>query len=494
MYVAAVLVCVLCCSAMQAAQLGTPRQTITTFVMAMAQQPPNIAMAARTLDAGGLAVTDKNDVARMLHEIQLAKGLMASPKLVPNDSAYVDTVMDARRYPIPGSEGQIELVRVGNEWLFSRSTVSAIPTIHNNLFPLGLEVLRNSIPTWGPRFLGISVWQWLLMVAMAVCAFLANRMLRGVVTKLSRWMLNVLRIHPQDSSSVARMARALTLFFVSRVVLALVPLLHLPSGTMHNIRYALGGLCMAFTIVTIFRLVDVVSKTFIDRITTTKLKRGNSTALLMLSQTILKSIVVLVGGVWALERMGVNFTALVAGISIGGAAIALASQDTIRNVFGSLMIFVDRPFSVGDWIVTEKIEGIVEEIGLRSTRIRTFAHSIITTPNGRLADMTIDNLGVRTFRRIRVVVTIAPTTMPEHISAFQRAVETYLSSLPFVQHQPDMLTVHLTEISERGIICTITCFVDKSYADREPMVKNELIITVVDQARLHSVLLVAGVQ
>ena len=75
---------------------------------------------------------------------------------------------------------------------------------------------------------------------------------------------------------------------------------------------------------------------------------------------------------------------LVAGLGIGGAALALASKDTVANRCGSIVVFVDRPFQVGDWVEIGKFEGTVEEVGLRVTRIRTFANSLITMPNAQL--------------------------------------------------------------------------------------------------------------
>ena len=105
-------------------------------------------------------------------------------------------------------------------------------------------------------------------------------------------------------------------------------------------------------------------------------------------------------------------------LSIGGLAFALAAQDTIKNFFGSLMIFVDKPFQVGQWITAPGIDGTVEEVGLRSTRIRTFSNSLIYVPNGKLADATIDNHGLRAYRRFSTQLAITYDTPPELIEVF----------------------------------------------------------------------------
>jgi len=132
----------------------------------------------------------------------------------------------------------------------------------------------------------------------------------------------------------------------------------------------------------------------------------------------LKVIVVVVGGLVILQNIGVNVTSLLAGLGIGGLALALAAQDTAANLFGSITIIFDSPFKIGDWIKLGDIEGNVEEVGFRSTRIRTFYNSLITVPNSVVAKEKIDNMGVRPLRRIRQNLGIIYETPPDRIEAF----------------------------------------------------------------------------
>ena len=117
--------------------------------------------------------------------------------------------------------------------------------------------------------------------------------------------------------------------------------------------------------------------------------------LIPLLRKFLKAVVLVLGAVWILSRLDFNVTALLAGVSLGGLAFALAAQDTLKNMFGSLLIFLDKPFQVGDWIQADSIDGTVEEVGFRSTRVRTFANSVIYVPNGKLSDMMVNNMGMR---------------------------------------------------------------------------------------------------
>jgi MscS family membrane protein len=141
----------------------------------------------------------------------------------------------------------------------------------------------------------------------------------------------------------------------------------------------------------------------------------------MLVQLVRKSVKIFVAAAGLLtvaQVLGTDLTALIASVGIGGLALALAAQDTVSNFFGSLMVFMDRPFQVGDWIKTGDVEGTVEEVGFRSTRIRTFYNSLITLPNSNLIKASVDNLGDRTYRRWSTRLGIAYNTPPEKIDAF----------------------------------------------------------------------------
>ena len=113
-------------------------------------------------------------------------------------------------------------------------------------------------------------------------------------------------------------------------------------------------------------------------------------------------------------------TSILAGIGIGGLALGLAAQDTIRNFFGSLMIFADKPFNVGDLINLDNKLGVIKEVGVRTTKIRTLDGHVLTVPNGNLANMTIHNIGKRPFIRRVFDVTITYDTPPDKV---KRAVE-----------------------------------------------------------------------
>jgi MscS family membrane protein len=109
---------------------------------------------------------------------------------------------------------------------------------------------------------------------------------------------------------------------------------------------------------------------------------------------------------------------ILAGFGLGGLAVALAAKDTLANLFGSITVLVDRPFQIGDWVQIGALDGTVEEVGFRSTRIRTFYNSLITIPNSQLTSSSIDNFGARQYRRFKTTLGVTYDTSPDRIEAF----------------------------------------------------------------------------
>jgi len=122
------------------------------------------------------------------------------------------------------------------------------------------------------------------------------------------------------------------------------------------------------------------------------------------------ALVIILGNVF-----NVNITALVAGLGVGGVAIALASKESLENLLGSFTIFFDKPFAVGDIITLGGVTGVVEKVGFRSTRIRTYDKSIVTVPNKNIINTELDNLGVRPVRRVKFNIGLTYDTKIEQI-------------------------------------------------------------------------------
>lgn len=124
-----------------------------------------------------------------------------------------------------------------------------------------------------------------------------------------------------------------------------------------------------------------------------------------------------------LQAWGVNITAFIASLGLGGLAFALAAKDTTANLFGSLVIFADRPFRIGDAVEINAIEGIVEDIGIRSTRIRTYPRSLVTIPNAVVANASIANWSKRTRRKCELMIGLTYDTTSEQLEAIVSQID-----------------------------------------------------------------------
>ena len=155
------------------------------------------------------------------------------------------------------------------------------------------------------------------------------------------------------------------------------------------------------------------------------------------------------GAVFLIARLGGDVTALLAGLGLSGLAVALAAQDLLKNLFGSITVLLDRPFRVGDWIRIGEVEGVVEEVGFRSTRVRTFYASLITLPNARLIDASVDNYGARQFRRWSTRVQITYDTPPASVDAFCEGIRQLVRENESMRQ--DAFEIHLNEFGADGL-------------------------------------------
>lgn len=171
----------------------------------------------------------------------------------------------------------------------------------------------------------------------------------------------------------------------------------------------------------------------------------------------LKVLVFILGGLVILQNFGVNVMSLLAGLGLGGLALALAAQDTVANLFGSITIILDRPFQVGDLIKVTDTEGTVEEVGFRSTRIRTNYQSVVSIPNAIMAKEKIDNMGVRPRRRVRHMIGLEYSATEAQIKQFIDRVRYSLTQNPTV-YQED-ITVIFQSYGDFSQNILVNCFV-----------------------------------
>lgn len=171
---------------------------------------------------------------------------------------------------------------------------------------------------------------------------------------------------------------------------------------------------------------------------------------------IIKSIrffIIAIGFMTILQEWGYNVSGFLASLGLVGMAFALAAKDTAANLFGSLVIFTDKPFKVGDWIKTPSVEGTVEKIGIRSTKVRTFAQALVTVPNAVLANSAILNWSRMGKRRIKMKLGLTYGTSTETMEKIIKEIKQMLSNHPDINKET--MHIYFTDFddSSLGIFC-----------------------------------------
>ena len=165
---------------------------------------------------------------------------------------------------------------------------------------------------------------------------------------------------------------------------------------------------------------------------------------------------VIIGALLVVQNLGYSITSLLAGVGIGGMAMAFAARDTLANLFGSLVVFIDRPFHVGDWVEIDGMEGTVEELGLRVTRIRTFANSQITMPNAKLTTTSVENWTRMQKRRIKVVIGVTYDTPADRLRAGVNKIREIIENDDRLHH--DFYLVNFNEFNAYSLDIFVYCF------------------------------------
>ncbi len=192
-----------------------------------------------------------------------------------------------------------------------------------------------------------------------------------------------------------------------------VNIFDLPENTEMIIQKLFLALLAITVCYVLLRTIDAVVSFLKPKVSQTESKLDDH--LLPILNTTLKSFVVIVAILLVIQNMGYNITSLLAGLGLGGLAVALAAQDTLSNVFGALAIFIDQPFHVGDLVQVEGFSGNVEVIGVRSTRLRTLDGTLVTFPNSLVANAKIENLTARPTRRTNFTIGVTYDTSYEKL-------------------------------------------------------------------------------
>lgn len=191
---------------------------------------------------------------------------------------------------------------------------------------------------------------------------------------------------------------------------------------------------------------------------------------------ILKIIKILIGGVGLasiLQVWGINVTALIASLGLGGLAFALAAKDTASNLFGSFALLADKSIRIGEWIKVGDTEGIVEAIGMRTTKIRSFEKSLITVPNQLVANTPIENYSRRGIRRIKINIGLTYDTTQTQVVKIVKEIKTMLQTHENIS-QKDILLVNFKSFGDSSLNIFVYTFTNTANWDKYLDIREDI--------------------
>ena len=438
--------------------LKNPNATIYTHLYFLQSDSYEPEKAAKTIY--GLSGTEAIDKAIKIKKILDGKGLFVDFSKIPTDANFNDTIGYVKQYRyvlFPEQLPKIYVEKRKEKWYYSQETISSIDEIYNKVFPWYVQKIQKIVPKIGHKKIGkIEYWQLLgllfLLVLVSVVYILFKIIAFFILQKLQYKITH--STNDEINKVLKKLTHPLSLLVVVWLLNRVFPSLQFDVDINKWVFLTLNIFATIFWIYVFLKLVQVVMRIYAEFTERTHSKLDDQ--LVPILHNFLTGLVIFLGVLKLLTLFGVNVTTVIAGASIGGLAVALASQDTVKNLIGTFMIFLDKPFHIGDWIEAEKVIGTVEEVGFRSTRIRAADTSIFQIPNSKLAEITINNKGLRKFRRYKTNLGLRYDTPPELIEAFVKGVRELIIAHP--ETKSESYNVEFTGFGDSALLIMVNVY------------------------------------
>ena len=311
------------------------------------------------------------------------------------------------------------------------------------------EWIRKLENNLGQKIIGISLWQFIAAFLVILAGLIIKRILISIIEKKITEFVEKTEAEWDDLlfEAITKPVNAFIMIGAVHVAVFLLVfnLENFPTAFIGKSYTVLLGIILIWGV---YRLVDVVAH-YLDELVANK-DEGLKGQFVPLIKKALRILVVIVGALTVLATIGVNITGLAALLSVGALAISMGSKDSVANLVGTVNILTDRPYKVGDWItVGSSIDGDVEEIGFRSTKIRMFDKTLMTVPNGTLATETIKNWSRMPKRRIKMTIGLTYDASPKQMREALKRIETILKEDEGVDQ--DYMLVQFTDFGPRRV-------------------------------------------
>jgi MscS family membrane protein len=380
---------------------------------------------------------------------------------------------------VPGDHGipsPVRLVRRPGKpvrWVFTRTTVQNVDHWYDGLADRWfLDHLPAPLLRSGPR--GLMWWQWVALPLLIVAAGAAGA---AASWGVRRGLGPIIKRTPTqwDDAMLERLGGPIALALSLLGIYLALPALALYEPAEMFLGHALRGGVLFDFFWALSRVMDVGARMLVGH-GATRQRRG-SMALISLLARVGKVVVAALAVVAFVSELGYPVASVIAGLGIGGLSIALAAQKTMENLFGAFSIGADQPFREGDFIKVDDVVGTVETIGLRSTRIRTLDRTLVTMPNGKLADSRVESFSARDRIRFSGTIALPRNTSPRAIEQILAAFEKKLGDHPKVW--PDGIYARLSEVREASLNVETSCWFQTSEWEEFQQIRQEVLLAFV---------------
>ena len=375
-------------------------------------------------------------------------------------------------------EADLDLVRVsdpsaGKIWLISSDTLAKVPELYDQVEARQVERKLPAVLV-KHQIAGVPYWQWLAMlIALPVAAAVGWLVLVLLEIPVRWWARRRRQVEIANWRSVSAPAWLLTgtvahQFFVRYLGIALLP------------RHYYFQLTSIALIISATWILWRVVRWSLRRVRTRALAGGHAGtgSLMLLGERILKAVIFGVGILAVLGSLGFNMSTALAGLGIGGLAIGFGAQKTIENLFGGLSVLGDEVFLVGDVCRFGDRTGVVEDIGLRSTRIRTDERTLLAIPNGTVATINLENLSRRDKILFKTTLGLRPESKPDHVRFVLAEIRRLLYSHPKVETKT--VRVRLIDIAGTSLSVELMSYILTRDFNEFAAVREDLLLRIMD--------------
>jgi MscS family membrane protein len=462
-------------------QLGRETPYGTIFGFLQAAQQGDYSIAAQYLQLSPARRLTEGDTLAMKLDVVMNRAFAGNlaPSHQPEGTPQEDVPLDRQKVGKLSAgdvEGDLELVRVidpsaGRIWLISSNTLAKVPELYEQVEARRVEP---HLPAWTVKhqFAGMALWQWFaLLLLIPVAAAPAWLLLALAQIPLRVWAKRRGHVELVRWSSVSAPVWLFGGAIVHRILASYLGLPLLP-------RHYYNQLVAVVVIIGAFWILWRIIHWFLQRVRKRALARGHSGtgSLMLLGERIIKAIIVIVALFLIMGVLGFNMSTALAGVGIGTLAVGFGAQKTIENLFGGVSVLGDEVMRVGDVCKFGDRTGTVEDIGLRSTWVRTEERTLLAIPNGTVATINVENLSRRDKILFKTVLGLHIDTSADHVRYVLTEIRGVLSSNKKVES--DTIRVRLMELTATALNIELLCYVLTRDFNEFAEVREELLLRI----------------